>query len=358
MPHLFDPLPLRGATLRNRIALSPMCMYSAAAGGLPTDWHLTHLGARAAGGAGLVLAEATAIDPGGRISPADCGLWDDGQIDAWRPIARFIREQGAVAGIQIAHAGRKAGTRPPFAGRGPVPESEGGWEPVAPSPVPFAEGYRVPRALAAAELEGIAERFAAAAWRAGEAGFDLVEIHMAHGYLLHQFLSPLTNLRSDSYGGSLENRVRFPLEVARRVRAAWPEDKPLLVRISATDWVDGGWDIGASVVLAEALRQSGVDLIDCSSGGAVPWQRVPAGPGYQVPFSERVRREAQIATGAVGWITEAPAADAIVRMGEADLVLIGRALLRDPHWPVRAALDLGQAAPWPKQYAWAVSGKG
>ena len=354
MPHLFETFELRAVTFRNRIALSPMCMSSAAGGAPPPAGHVSPVGAWAAGGAGLVVAEATAIDPGGRISPADCGLWDDAHIDAWRPIARFVREQGAVAGIQIAHAGRKAGTRPPYAGRGPVPESEGGWEPVAPSPLPFADGYRTPRALTATELEGIAERFAAAAHRAGEAGFDLVEIHLAHGYLLHQFLSPLTNQRTDAYGGSLENRLRFPLEVARRVRAAWPEDRPLLARISATDWVAGGWDVDEAVVLSRALQQAGVDLVDCSSGGAVPQQQVPVGPGYQVPFAARIRHEAGVMTGAVGMISLAPEADRIVREGKADLVLIGRAMLRDPHWPMRAALELGQPPPWPKQYAWAV----
>jgi 2,4-dienoyl-CoA reductase-like NADH-dependent reductase (Old Yellow Enzyme family) len=353
MSHLFDPLQLRGVTLRNRIGVSPMCMYSAS-DGRPDDWHRVHLGSRAAGGAGLVIAEATAVEPRGRISPADCGLWDDSFIAAWAPITRFLVTQGAVPAIQLAHAGRKAGTRPPFAGRGPLSADEGSWEPVGPSALPFADGYRVPRALEEVELDELAAGFGAAALRAHVAGFQAVEIHAAHGYLLHQFLSPLSNRRDDAWGGSLENRMRFPLDVVRRVRAAWPDELPLLVRVSATDWMRDGWDVEQSVTFCRAMRRLGVDLVDCSSGGLVPQQQVPVGPGYQVPFAERIRREAEVPTAAVGMITEPVMAAEIVLDGRADLVLLGREFLRDPYWPIRAAGELGHSVPWPLQYAWAV----
>jgi 2,4-dienoyl-CoA reductase-like NADH-dependent reductase (Old Yellow Enzyme family) len=352
MSHLLEPLVLRGVTLRNRIGMSPMCMYSAQ-DGHPGEWHLIHLGSRAVGGAALVMAEASAVDPAGRISPFDAGLWKDEHIRSWAPIVRFLEGQGTVAGIQIAHAGRKASTSPPWDQRRPVTEEEGGWQPLAPSPIPFG-GYRTPRELAASELPGLARTWAEAAARARRAGFEVIEIHMAHGYLLHEFLSPLCNRRTDSYGGSLENRMRFPLEVTRLVRDAWPESLPLFVRISTTDWVPGGWDAEQSVVFSRELKRAGADLVDCSSGGAVPEQKVPFGPGYQVPFAERVRREAAIPTAAVGMITEPGQAEAILSDGRADLVMLGRELLRDPYWPLRASADLGHPMDWPRQYGWAV----
>lgn len=330
-----------------------MCTYSAP-DGRPGDWHRVHLGSRAAGGAGLVISEATAVDPRGRISLADCGLWDDGFITAWTSITGFLAAQGAVPAIQLAHAGRKAGTRPPFAGRGPLSLDEGSWEPVGPSALPFADGYRMPHALDETELAELGDLWAAGARRAREAGFRILEIHAAHGYLLHQFLSPLSNRRNDAWGGSLENRMRFPLDIVQRVRAAWPDDLPLFVRISATDWMPGGWDMEQAVVFCRELRRLGVDLVDCSSGGLVPQQQVPIGPGYQVPFAERIRREAGVPTAAVGMITEPAMAAEIVRDERADLVLLGREFLREPYWPIRAAGELGHPVPWPPQYAWAV----
>jgi 2,4-dienoyl-CoA reductase-like NADH-dependent reductase (Old Yellow Enzyme family) len=348
--HLFDPLSLRSLALRNRIAVSPMCQYSAGPDGRATDWHLVHLGARAAGGAGLVLTEATAVEARGRISPADLGLWDDGQVEPLSRIVRFVREQGAAAGVQLAHAGRKACVRPPWEGGTPVPAAGGGWTPLGPSPLAFAPGYPVPEVPDAAGLEGIVAAFVAAARRAREAGFQVVELHAAHGYLLHEFLSPLSNQRSDRYGGSFENRTRLVRELAGAVRAAWPEPLPLLLRLSATDWVEGGWTVEESVELARSLRGQGVDLVDVSSGGLVPDARVPAGPGYQAAFAERIRREAGMATGAVGLITSPEQADHVVRSGQADLVLLGRELLRDPQFPLRAARALGQEGPWPRQY--------
>ena len=353
MSSLMEPLTLRSVTLRNRIGMSPMCTYSAP-DSLPRDWHLVHLGARAVGGAGLVMTEATAVDPAGRISPVDLGLWSDEQIGAFQPLARFVAERGAVAAIQLAHAGRKAGTRPPWEGREPIGLDGGGWRPIAPSAIPFHEGYSTPRELDAGELPQLVRLWSEAAVRARRAGFQCLEIHMAHGYLLHQFLSPLTNLRRDDYGGTLENRMRFPLEVAAAVRESWPQDLPLLVRISATDWVPGGWDPEQAVRLCQKLGALGVDLIDCSSGGAVPQQVVPVGPGYQVPFAERIRREAGIPAAAVGMITEPTQADEIIRRGQADLVFLGRELLRDPYWPLRAASELGTNPAWPLPYGYAV----
>ena len=351
MSVLFSPLRLRDLELRNRVAVSPMCQYSCVAGdGVPHDWHLVHLGARAVGGAGLVLAEASAVVPEGRISPWDTGIWTDEQAAAWARVARFVRGQGAAAGIQLAHAGRKASTRAPWLGRGRVAPEDGGWEPVAPSAVPFADGDEPPRALEVAELASVVSAFADAAGRADAAGFDVVELHMAHGYLAHQFLSPLSNRRTDAYGGSRENRMRLPLELARAARAAWPERKPLLVRISATDWVEDGWTLDDTVAFARELRGAGVDLVDCSSGGSSPEQQIPDSPGFQVPFAAAVRRDAGIATGAVGLIAEPLHAEEIVARGDADLVLLARELLRDPHWPLRAARELGAEGPWPKQY--------
>ncbi|MGA2116273.1 MAG: NADH:flavin oxidoreductase/NADH oxidase [Bryobacteraceae bacterium] len=346
---LFEPLTLRAVTLRNRIAVSPMCQYSAV-DGFANDWHLVHLGSRAAGGAGLVVMEATAVEARGRISPFDTGIWSDAHVEFLSRITRFIQSQGAVAGIQLAHAGRKASTARPWEGGKLVAEAAGGWRPVAPSAVPFDDGDPAPHELSAAEIHGIVEAFAAAARRALAAGFGLVEVHAAHGYLAHQFLSPLSNRRQDHYGGSLENRIRFALEVVESVRAAWPEHLPLFVRISATDWVPGGWDIDDSVALARRLKPLGVDLVDCSSGGSSRAQQIPLGPGYQVPFAERVRREAGIPTGAVGLITTAQQAEQILRDGKADLVLLAREFLRDPYFPIRAARELGAQLPAPVQY--------
>ncbi len=347
--NLFSPLTLRSLTLRNRIAVSPMCQYSAV-DGRANDWHLVHLGARAAGGAGLVVFEATAVEARGRISPADLGLWDDAQVEPLARIVRFVEGQGAASCLQLAHAGRKASTAPPWEGGGPVAPSAGGWLPVAPSALPFRDGDAAPHALDAGELRAVVQAFAAAARRATAAGFRAVEIHAAHGYLLHQFLSPLSNRRADAYGGSFENRTRLVREVVSAVRAEWPEPLPVIVRISATDWVEGGWDVAQSVELARGLAPLGVELVDVSSGGLVPTAQVPAGPGYQAGFAERIRREAHVATGAVGMISAPEQADHVIRSGQADLVLMARELLRDPHFPLRAARALGQDGPWPKQY--------
>jgi 2,4-dienoyl-CoA reductase-like NADH-dependent reductase (Old Yellow Enzyme family) len=349
MPHLFEPLPLRSLTLSNRIIVSPMCQYSSL-DGFSTDWHFVHLGSRAVGGAALVLTEASAVTPDGRISPQDLGIYDDGHVPGLARIVHFIHAQGARAGIQIAHAGRKGSTARPWEGGREVPVSAGGWQPVGPTNEPFAPGYPVPRALTTSEIASIVDAFRRAAGRALAAGFEVVEIHAAHGYLIHEFLSPLVNTRTDSYGGSYDNRVRLCLEVVDAVRAAWPDRLPVFVRLSSTDWKDGGWDIEQCVELGRRLRERGVDVIDCSSGGAVPDAVIPVGPGYQVPFAERIRREAGIATGAVGLITEPTQADGIIRDGRADCVLIARELLRDPYWPLRAARELGHVVPWPPQY--------
>ncbi len=350
MMHLFEPFLMRGVTLRNRIAVSPMCEYSSR-DGFASNWHLVHLGSRAVGGAGLVLTEAAAVEARGRISPQDLGMYDDAHVEKLAEIVRFVEEHGAVCGTQIAHAGRKASTAPPWEGGKPLGVEQGGWRPiVAPSALPFLDDGQVPVALDIDGIAGIVAAFAAAARRALAAGFNVIEIHAAHGYLAHEFYSPLSNRRTDAYGGSFENRTRFLREIVVAVRAIWPEDRPLLVRISASDWVDGGWTIDDSVELARTLRTLGVDLIDCSSGGAVPGAAIPLGPGYQVEFAERIRREAGIATGAVGMITEPAQADAIVRTGQADIVLLARELLRQPYWPLRAATELGQDGPWPRQY--------
>jgi 2,4-dienoyl-CoA reductase-like NADH-dependent reductase (Old Yellow Enzyme family) len=349
---LFEPLTLRGLTLPNRIAVSPMCQYSAGPDGLAGDWHLVHLGGLAAGGAGLVITEATAVRPEGRITAQDLGLWHDDQVEPLRRIAAFIAGQGAVPAVQLAHAGRKASTARPWEPRqGRVPPAEGGWIPVAPSALPFDPQDPPPVALSAAQLDEIPGAFAAAARRALAAGFRVAEIHAAHGYLLHQFLSPLSNRREDRYGGSFDNRIRLALEVTAAVRAAWPEDLPLLARVSASDWTEGGWTADETVELARRLKDLGVDLLDVSSGGGVPSAKLPLGPGYQVPFAERVRREAGLASGAVGLITHPVQAEHILRTGQADLVLLGRELLRDPRWPLRAAAELREAGvPWPPQY--------
>ena len=347
--HLFDELKIRSVTLRNRIVVSPMCQYSST-DGFATDWHLVHLGSRAVGGAAAVIAEATAVTAEGRISPVDLGIWKDAHIEPLARIAAFIRSQGAASGMQLAHAGRKASVKRPWEGGGAMTDSEGGWTPVAPSAIPFEERYRKPAELDESGIRVIVEAFAAAAGRAKQAGFQLVEIHAAHGYLIHEFLSPLSNQRTDAYGGSLENRTRFAREVVAAVRQVWPEELPLFVRISATDWVPGGWDPEQSVELAKQLKQLGADLIDCSSGGSSPAAKVPMGPGYQVPFAEKVRREAGVMTGAVGMITDAKQADGIIREGKADVVLLAREFLRQPYWPIHAATELGREIAWPPQY--------
>lgn len=350
MALLFEPIAFRDVTLRNRIAVSPMCQYSSQ-DGLANNWHLVHLGSRAVGGAGLVIAEASGVAPEGRISPQDLGIWSDAHAEALAPTAAFIKEQGSVAGIQLAHAGRKASTRRPWEGRGVVPEAEGGWQTVAPSPIPFAESDPSPRELTADGIQRVVSAFAAAAERSYRAGFELVEIHAAHGYLLHEFLSPLSNHRTDEYGGSFENRTRIVREVALAIRHVWPERLPVFLRISATDWAEGGWDLEQSVELASQARDWGVDLIDCSSGALVPGG-IPKviGPGYQTPLAERIRREAGIPTGAVGLITSAHQAEHILVTGQADLILVARELLRDPYWPLHAAHELKHPLQWPVQY--------
>ncbi|MFB3852682.1 MAG: NADH:flavin oxidoreductase/NADH oxidase [Vicinamibacterales bacterium] len=346
---LFSPLELRGVVFRNRICVSPMCQYSCEEG-LATDWHLVHLGSRAVGGAALVMAEATAVSPEGRISPFDMGLWSDAHEDALRRIASFVRGQGAVAGVQLAHAGRKASTGRPWNGGRPLPPSHGGWQPVAPSPIPFDAGYPTPEALSPAGIEAVVRQFREAATRARDAGFQVIEIHAAHGYLLHQFLSPLTNFRDDEYGGKLENRMRLTLDVVEAVRSVWPPSSPLFLRLSATDWVEGGWDLEQSVELSTAVKERGVDLVDCSSGGTVPNARVQAAPGYQVRFAASIRGRARIPTAAVGLITEPAQADQVIVTGQADAVMLARQLLRDPYWPLHAARTLGADVPWPPQY--------
>ncbi len=350
MAHLFDPLSIRDLTLANRVFVSPMCEYSST-DGYANDWHFVHLGSRAVGGAGLVFTEATAVVPEGRISPQDLGIWSDDHIAPLARIVRFIHEQGSVAGMQLAHAGRKASTYRPWEGPGTVPANAGGWtNVVAPSAVPFADHYPMPRALTSDGIQEVVAAFAEAARRACEAGFRVIEIHAAHGYLLHEFLSPLSNRRQDAYGGSFENRTRLLREVVIAVRSAWPEGAPLFVRISATDWVDGGWDIEQSVELARGLKDTGVDLIDCSSGGNVAHAQIPVGPGYQTRFAEQVRSEVGIMTGTVGMIVSPAQAEHIIATGQADAVIIAREFLRDPYFPLRAARELGQSVSWPVQY--------
>jgi 2,4-dienoyl-CoA reductase-like NADH-dependent reductase (Old Yellow Enzyme family) len=349
--HLFSPVQLAGVTFPNRVFVSPMCQYSSE-DGFSNDWHLVHLGSRAVGGAGLVMTEAAAVLAEGRITPQDLGLWKDEHIPGLKRIVEFLHGQGARAGAQLAHAGRKASMARPWAPeQRSLTQSEGGWKNVmAPSAIPFAENYSQPSALDLAGIQTITKAFTRAAERALETGFDLVELHAAHGYLLHEFLSPLSNRRSDQYGGSFENRIRLAVEVVDAVRAVWPAELPLLVRISATHWAEGGWDIEQSVALAKVLKAHKVDLIDVSSGGLTPQQVIPLGPGYQTPFAERIRREAQIPTGAVGMITNAIQAEHILRTGQADLVLLARELLREPYWPLQAATELGDTTSWPAQY--------
>ena len=351
---LLSPMTIRGVTFRNRIAMSPMCQYCATEG-LAEDWHLVHLGSRAVGGASLVVVEATAVTRDGRISPGDMGIWTDGHVEPLARIARFVESQGAVAGIQLAHAGRKASCDVPWNGGASLKSpAEGGWTVVAPSPIPFADGDPIPVALDEAGIDRVVAEFEAAVGRALKAGFRVIEIHSAHGYLLHEFLSPLSNHRTDAYGGSLDNRMRLLLRVAEQTRRLMPEELPLFVRISGTDWAEGGWDVEQSVVLAGHLKALGVDLIDVSSGGAVPKANIPVGKGFQVPLSRRIRDASGIKTGAVGLITESQQADAIITSGDADLVFIGRELLREPYWALKAERELGAEPSWPTQYGYAV----
>lgn len=349
MNKLFSPLKIREVEFKNRIFVSPMCQYSSD-DGMPTDWHLVHLGSRAVGGASLVIVEATAVSQEGRISPNDCGMWSDDHAMAFKRITSFLKSQGALPGIQLAHAGRKASTDAPWRGGKVLTTEEGGWPPIAPSPIPFDEASPVPREVTQGDLEEIVSKFAAAARRSIEAGFEVLEIHMAHGYLLHEFLSPLSNHRTDEYGGSLENRMRLPLRVAEAARKTWPARLPLFVRISCTDWIEGGWDLTQSITLCRRLKTLGVDLIDCSSGALLPYAKIPAGPGFQVPFAAIVRKEAQIATGAVGFITHPVQAEQIIATGQADAILIAREFLRQPYWPLHAARTLNVDIPWPSQY--------
>ena len=349
MSQLFSPIRLRDLTVRNRVFVAPMCQYSSE-DGMPTDWHKVHLGSRAAGGAGLVMQEATAVSPEGRISPWDAGLWSDGQARAYGRINDFVSRHGAVPAIQLAHAGRKASTDAPWRGGKALPPGRGGWQTLGPSPVPFDAASPAPREMTPRDIDDVVAQFVSATRRSADAGFQVVEVHAAHGYLLHEFLSPLSNRRTDDFGGSLANRCRFPLRVAAAVREAWPGRLPVFVRISATDWVEGGWDLPQSIEFSRMLKDVGVDLIDCSSGGNVPDAKIPVAPGYQVPFAEAIRREVGIATGAVGLITEAHQAEGIITSGRADCVLIARAFLNDPYWALHAAHALGADADWPVQY--------
>jgi 2,4-dienoyl-CoA reductase-like NADH-dependent reductase (Old Yellow Enzyme family) len=350
MSLLLSPLTLRSVTFRNRIVVSPMCEYSSD-DGFANDWHIVHLGSRAVGGAGLILTEAAAVTADGRISAQDLGIYRDAHVDMLARIFSFLERYGATAGMQLAHAGRKASTSPPWTGGHPVSPADGGWSPIwAPSAVAFRDGSQVPKPMAKADLAAVVSAFADAAARVLAAGGTVIELHAAHGYLIHEFLSPISNHRDDEYGGTFDNRMRLLREVVDAVRRVWPERLPLFVRISSTEWVDGGWTIEDSVALARDLKGRGVDLIDCSSGGNVSHATIPLGPGYQVPFAERVRRDAGIATGAVGLITEPAQAEAILRAGRADLIVVARQLLRDPYWPIHAAQSLGDPPPVPNQY--------
>ncbi len=350
MTSLFDPLTIRSVTLRNRIGVSPMCQYSYT-DGFSNDWQLVHLGARATGGAGLIIAEATAVEPRGRITPYDAGLWDDAHIAPLKKVTSFIKSQGAVAGIQIAHAGRKASTDKPWTGGKPIPESDDRWwQTVGPSALPYSPQYQTPHELSKGEIKEIQSLFVSAAWRSLEAGFEWMELHAAHGYLIHEFYSPLSNQRTDEYGGSFENRIRFMIETLQAIQTVWPKELPLTTRISGTDWCEGGWTVNDSVELAKILKGMGVDLVDCSSGGNAAEAKVPVGPGYQVPISEALRRESDIATATVGMITSPQHADEIIRNGRADIVLLGREFLRDAYWPLHAAKSLGSENEAPPQY--------
>ena len=350
MSHLFEPLRLREVELQNRILVSPMCQYSSQ-DGLANEWHFVHLGSRAVGRAAAVLTEAAAVTSDGRISPEDLGIWNDAHIEPLRRIFSFVAQQGSVPGMQLAHAGRKASTSAPFKGGRPLSPEQGGWEPIfAPTALPFAEGYQNPRELSKTEIASIVAAFAAAAQRAEAAGAKIIELHGAHGYLLHSFVSPLSNHRTDEYGGSFANRIRFVCEIVDAVRRVWPERYPLFLRMSCSDWTEGGWTIEDSVALAGVLKAHGVDLFDCSSGGNVAHVRIPVGAGYQVAFAERVRHQAAVRTGAVGMITDPAQADQIVRTEQADVVFLARQFLREPYWPLLAARALGLDIPWPPQY--------
>ncbi len=349
MAKLFSPLKIKDIVFKNRIFVSPMCQYSSE-NGLPNTWHLVHLGTRAVGGAGLVFAEATAVSPEGRISPGDCGIWSDKHTEAFTPIAAFIETQGAIPGIQIGHAGRKASTDLPWQGGLPLTEGNGGWQPIAPSPVAFDKTHPVPREMTEADMDRVVAEFTTAAQRSLSAGFKVLELHMAHGYLIHQFLSPISNRRNDLWGGTLENRLSFPLRIAAAVRNVWPENLPLFVRISCTDWVENGWDLSQSIDLSRRLKDLGVDFIDCSSGGTVPDARIPAGSGFQAVFSAAVRKAVDLATGAVGLITAPAQAEQVLVTEQADAVLLGREFLRSPYWPMIAGAALGVDLEWPDQY--------
>jgi len=349
MKSLFSHLKIRSVEFKNRIAVSPMCQYSAV-NGVPSDWHLVHLGSRAAGGAALIIQEATSVSPDGRISPDDLGIWNDFQCDGYKKINDFIVSQNSVPGIQLAHAGRKASTYAPWKGEGFIKETEGGWTCIAPSAIAFSEKYSVPVEMNIEDIKRVIHDFKSAAERSVNAGFRVIELHFAHGYLAHQFLSPLSNKRKDIYGGSFENRTRFAIEIVKTVRCAVPENLPLFVRLSCTDWTDGGWNIEESIRLAELMKNEGVDLIDCSGGGNVPYAKIPVAPGYQVPFAEQIKKETGILTAAVGLITEANQADEIIRNGQADMVLLARELLRNPYWPVNTAIKLGLKPDIPNQH--------
>jgi len=355
MSQLFSPIKIRGLEFKNRIFVSPMCQYSAR-DGRPTDWHLVHYGSRAVGGAACLIMEATAVSPEGRISPDDLGLWSDDFIPAFQRVTDFIKAQKAVPGIQLAHAGRKASTYAPWKGEGPLRPEDGAWPVIAPSAIPFDRHFPTPIEMSLEDIELIKRKFSEAAIRAVKAGFELIEIHQAHGFLVHQFLSPISNKRTDSYGGNLENRCRLALEIAKTIRDNIPDNMPLLVRLSSTDWVENGWDLEQSIYLARGLQEAGVDLIDCSSGGNVPDAKIPAGPGYQLSFSERIKKEVKILTGGVGFITSPEQAETVIRSGQADVVLLAREILRHPYWPLEAAKRLKAEIDWPRQYLRAKTG--
>ena len=350
MSHLFSPLKIRAIELKNRITVSPMCQYSSK-NGFPTDWHLVHLGSYAVGGAGLILTEATAVSPEGRISPDDAGIWNDEQANAYKRITAFIKSQNSIPGIQLAHAGRKASTYSPWKGTGEVKIENGGWLTLAPSPIPFADNFPLPKEMNENDIKLVINQFADAAKRSVDAGFEVIELHFAHGYLVHEFLSPLSNKRTDQYGGNLQNRCRFAIELAKSVRKIIPDGTPLFARISSTDWVEGGWDIDQSIQLAVWLKEVGVELIDCSSGGNISNAKIPIGPGYQIPFAEKIKNQANILTGGVGLITTAEQAEQIINSAQADIVLLAREMLRDPYWALHAAIKLNvDLNDYPKQY--------
>jgi len=350
MSHLFSPLKIRDIELKNRITVSPMCQYSSK-NGFPTDWHLVHLGSYAVGGAGLILTEATAVSPEGRISPDDAGIWNDELANAYKRITAFIKSQNSIPGIQLAHAGRKASTYSPWKGAGEVKIENGGWLTLAPSSIPFADNFPLPKEMNENDIKLVINQFADAAKRSVDAGFEVIELHFAHGYLVHEFLSPLSNKRTDQYGGNLQNRCRFAIELAKSVRIIIPDGTPLFARISSTDWVEGGWDIEQSIQLAVWLKEVGVELIDCSSGGNISNAKIPLGPGYQIPFAEKIKNQANILTGGVGLITKAEQAEQIINSAQADIVLLAREMLRDPYWALHAVIKLNvDLNDYPKQY--------